>query len=302
MKFVGIILLLFASMVMAKPIKVSQNSYPTIKYKAGKEYLAEQLSRSEQKDRFGRHFFANPQEFRKILALVDPELAAQGKWHSMGIQPWPNHPGNYIFIACDHQTNQDEQFFCPDPAQGKTIIALLKYNAKKEFILAAKPWINDGEALAGDRDDKNKAFLLRDGNSDEIIGRGRPAGFDFTRYRLSAKVSAFGLKYIVTHNHRPTKTIDEGVMLFAVINGHLRPLMNVPTYHLAFDTETGDDGTIHLNHVYEENFYPLIVQSNFYEGMHIVDWIDQRKKGFWATRYVWDGINRYRIYISYGSD
>lgn len=303
MKFFGIIFLLLVNMVIAKPIRASEDIYSNIKYEAGKDYLVEQLGISEQKDHFGRDFFADPKDFKKILALVDPELATQGKWQSMGIQPWPNNPGNFLFIACENKANQDEQFFCSNPSQGKTIIALLKYNAKKEFTLAAKPWINHSVDKEDDSNDHNTAFLLRNGDSNEIIGRGRPTGFDFTPYRLSPKIPAFGLKYIVTHNQHPAKTIDEGVMLFAVINGHLRQVFNAPTYHLAYDAEIADDGSIHLHSVSDEKIYQIIISSNsFYKGMYYVDWINKRAGALTANRYVWNGTEQYKAYISYGYD
>ncbi len=86
--------------------------------------------------------------------------------------------------------------------------------------------------------------------------------------------------------------IDEAMTLFAVIDGQLLLILNVPTYHFADYAGSWDkDGT--RDHDIYENLYIIRVLSSSTSGMKDLAWseVDRKKKNT-SMIYKWDNVKK----------
>lgn len=282
MKLLWIMLLVLTNIVYAKTVHSLDEIYPNIKHSSGKEYFAEEIYGTNPKDYLGRNFFTDPSELRKILAIIDPDLHDQEKWNFIGMKPWPSQPDTYIFIACIN--NNDKENRCHYIHNGKTVIAVLKYDQQNGFTLLAKPWIEYGQNT------ESSAFSLKSDNGEEVIGI--PVRFDFAPYRLNADILAFGVRYIALVGYSGGGATDEAITLFAIIDNQLRPVFAAPTYHFAnYAGNWHSDGT--RDHEIHENVYIIKVLATSTAGMKDLEWSEKgagKKKK--SIRYKWNASNK----------
>jgi len=117
-------------------------------------------------DYFGRDFFANKENYKKILFLVDPKLFYEENWTSLGVRPWPRQPDTYIFTACStDEKNKKYDFdvdYCHYLNTGKTVLAVIKIDKDNNISLIAKPWIDDGNNT------EQTAFLITNDQKENV--------------------------------------------------------------------------------------------------------------------------------------
>ena len=148
MKYFGLMFLLISSLLSAKTVHSLEDVVTNIKYSSGINYWEEEMGRGKPQDYFGRDFFANKENYKKILFLIDPKFFYEENWTFLGVRPWPRQPDTYIFTACSTD-EKDKKYdfevdYCHYLNTGKTVLAVIKIHKYKSISLIAKPWIDDG--------------------------------------------------------------------------------------------------------------------------------------------------------------
>lgn len=275
-------MLLLSNIICARTVHSLDAVYRNIKHSAGREFFAEELGGVKPLDYFGRHYFSKPNEFIKILALIDAKKVSEGNWHFAGIKAWPSQPDTYIFIACS-SIQKDDNDYCHYLEKGKTIIAVQHLDRVKGFLLLAKPWIENSDDL------QSSAFLLDNDLGEEVIGN--PRRYDFAPYRLSSNVLAFGIRHNTFTSYAGGGANDESVTLFAVINGELLPIFNAPTYHLAnYAGDWHEDGT--RDHELHENKYIIKILPTSHSGMKDILWSEKGNAKKVSMIYHWNRLKK----------
>lgn len=288
MKYFGLIFLVISSVLSAKTVHSLGEIPQHIKHSAGKTYWEEQMVGAKPQDYFGRDFFADKENYKKILFLIDPKLLIEENWKFMGVRPWPRQPDTYIFTACSTD-EKDKKYdfdvdYCHYLNTGKTVFAVIKIDKDNNISLIAKPWIDDGNNT------EKTAFLITNDQKQNVTGN--PIRLDFAPYQLSSEILAFGVRHNAMVGYSGGGAIDEAMTLFAVIDGQLLPILNVPTYHFAdYAGSWHKDGT--RNHDIYENLYIIRVLSSSTSGMNDLAWseVDGKKKHT-SVIYKWDNVNK----------
>lgn len=285
MKYFGLIFLVISSVLSAKTVHSLGEIPQHIKHSAGKTYWEEEMVGAKPQDYFGRDFFADKEDYKKILFLIDPKLLIEENWKFMGVRPWPRQSDTYIFTACSTDEKHDYDVdYCHNLETGKTVFAVIKIDKDKNISLIAKPWIDDSN------NSEQTAFLITNDLKENVIGN--PIRLDFAPYQLSSEILAFGVRHNAMVGYSGGGAEDEAMTLFAVIDGQLRPILNVPTYHFAnYAGNWNKDGT--RNHDIYENLYIIKVLSSSTGGMQDLAWSEVGgKKKHKSVIYKWDNVNK----------
>ena len=110
-------------------------------------------------------------------------------------------------------------------ADGKFALAATPYTERYEYEEKDELYPSPKPAMEGKR---QFVVQIPDGG----LQIGLPARLDFAAYRLNDKTDAFGLRLQNTVGYAGGGSLEEFMVLFAVIEGRLKPVLNANTFTL----------------------------------------------------------------------
>ncbi len=268
---------------LAQTVVPSLNHVPAqIRAADGQAQYAEQMAGTDVPDNMGWDFARNqspwPREVLRALLLPD----AEPQQVAIALRPWSRQAGHYLLLACvmAPEYKGAAAASCGSHGRREVVVALLRADAAGRPQLAARPWhehLDEAHATAS-------SLTLTDHIGEEVPGS--LLRWDMADYRLNADTLAFGIRTASFHGYAGGGAWTNGLTLFAVVKGQLRPVLQVPIY--AFEDLAGEwnaDGT-RQRHV-TESMAVLVMQKQQQHGYHDILWRGRSGHFTEQQRYRW---------------
>lgn len=238
---------------------------------------------------------------REILSLVAPDADVE-KLNMMSLRPWKN--GLQVALVClnkhplgDFYRENPNHYAQCGPDSGNPVaqmtLAVLTKDANGKFALAAKPYTERYDYEEKDEFypspkpamEGKRQFVVQ--IPDGGLQIGLPARLDFAAYRLNDKTDAFGLRLQNTVGYAGGGSLEEFMVLFAVIEGRLKPVLNANTFTLENIAGSWNKDGTRQHDVYTDT-YILKMSPQQHHGFYDIIWQAKGMKNGERKIYRWD--------------
>lgn len=207
----------------------------------------------------------------------------------LGVKHW--YDDYHIVVACSYQ--QEVNWSHRKTAYAEcshhfgtvaTITLAIVRKKQQQWQLVAHPYQEQLDDFT-EQQFVNSAFLTA--GIVEEYALGDLDRLDIANYQLNQHTKAFGLRLNTSAGFAGGGQSRQNMTLFAILNGKLKPVLNVPTY--SFSDIAGSwnvDGT--RQHDIEQSEYILIITKQKTNGFYDILWKEKNKKQTENKRYRWD--------------
>ena len=220
----------------------------------------------------------------------------------MSLRPWKN--GLQVALVClnkhplgDFYRENPNHYAQCGPDSGNPVaqmtLAVLTKDADGKFALAATPYTERYDYEEKDEFypspkpamDGKRQFVVQ--IPDGGLQIGLPARLDFAAYRLNDKTDAFGLRLQNTVGYAGGGSLEEFMVLFAIIEGRLKPVLNANTFTLENIAGSWNKDGTRQHDVYTDT-YILKMSPPQHHGFYDIIWQAKGMKNGERKIYRWD--------------
>lgn len=302
-------LLFFSPLMSAKTVQSLDKVAGQIKSKEITQQYDNQMNGTPMPDEFG-YLTREDERVQTLLDLLAPN-AKRENLGQVSLRKWRDN--QYIAVICQnsdpikHYDWNDNSRYSEcrtqysekgDNPVEQITLAIITLNAEGKPMLLAEPYTEryayapEGDFrinLISDNLDKLQFTLY---NHAENLVVGELDRLDFANYQLNKQMRAFGVRFVANVGYSGGGASNQSMALFSIIDGKLKPILNVPTYSFSdIAGEWNEDGT--RQHDVNSTEYILMISSKQHDGFNDIIWHETNNKKPEKKTFRWDNKAQY---------